>query len=346
MSAARTGIFVLVVGAAGCAAVLGIPSEIDRAEPAPVEGGVPEAGPPDAPPDTSMPDAAFDAGDADAEPPPVLCDITKEFDPPVALTSVNTAEEDGAARLSEDELTIYIDGVRSAVSPSFGIFYAERTSLTDSFGPLKQFPSLDNSIDTSDDEYSPNVTADGLTLMFERKNLATSNSDIFTATRATKNDPFGHVSSVANLNTPDYEANVFVRGDTKQLWHVRKPNPNLNNIDIALATLNPTTGYVIATVDSVNTGSYDGSPVISKNGLALYFASGRPSGGPLGNNIWVATRATPTAPFNAAVLVANVNSDSGEYPGFISGDGCRLYLVSDRPSGQGGQDIYVATRPK
>ena len=293
-----------------------------------------------------MPDAAVDAADADAAPPPVLCDITKEFDAPTPLTSVNTAEEDGAARLSEDELTIYIDGVRSAVSPSFGIFYAERTSLTDTFGPVQAFPSADNSIDTADDEYSPNVTADGLTLMFERKNLATSNSDIFTATRSAKNAPFGHVLSVANLNTPDYEANVFVRGDTKELWHVRKPNPAMNNIDIALATLNATAGYVIATVDSVNTASYDGSPVISKNGLALYFSSNRPSGGPLGTNIWVATRATPTGTFNPAVLVANVSSDSNEYPGFISGDGCRLYLVSDRPGGQGGQDVYVATRPK
>lgn len=103
---------------------------------------------------------------------------------------------------------------------------------------------------------------------------------------------------------------------------------------------------MIKTITSVNTPSFDLSPVISKNGLALYFSSNRAAPGHLGTNIWVATRATPSADFNAPVIVANVNSDVSDYLGFISGDGCRLYLVSDRPSGKGGQDIYLASRPK
>ena len=41
-----------------------------------------------------------------------------------------------------------------------------------------------------------------------------------------------------------------------------------------------------------------------------------------------------------------VNSAQGDEPGWISADGCRLYLYSNRPGGMGMQDIYVAKRPK
>jgi Tol biopolymer transport system component len=123
--------------------------------------------------------------------------------------------------------------------------------------------------------------------------------------------------------------------------------PSGADVDIALATLEPGLGYAIdsSKLVNVNSPTYDGSPVISKNGLALYFTSSRaaPKGG---TNIWVATRPSRNDAFTTPVIVANVNSDGNEYPGFISGDGCRLYLSSERPGGLGNHDIYVATKPK
>ena len=334
-----------VLSVFGCSAVLGIPSDVEReATPTPNGNDAGDAAL-DAPADTAPPnadagDAADGADGADAEPPP-LCNPLKDFGAPTPLDSINTPEEDGAARLSEDELTIYIDGLRAAEGASFGIWYATRTTLTDSFGPLQKFPSVDNSIDSAQDEYAPNVTADGLTLVFERKNLTTQNSDIYIATRAKKTDPFGPVSSVGGLNTTDYEGNPFVRGDTNRLWHVRKPS--VNNIDISVATNVPGTGYVISSV--VQNAAYDGSPVVSYNGLTLYFSSDRPGAANAGTNIWVATRGALTDPFGEPVPIKPVNSDANEYPGWISRDGCRLYFVSTRPGGKGNQDVYVATRP-
>lgn len=337
---------VLASGVIACADLLGIPSEVDRAD-----GGARVDAAPDVatPLDADVPDR-ITAADADAEaaPPPPLCNELKSFGTPVPLTSLNTAEDDGAGRLSEDELTIYLDAPRIANGPGFDIYFATRTSLTDSFSALKRFPISDplNPIDTPNDEYAPTVTADGLTLMFERQ-IATD-SNIYITTRANEGDPFGPVSEVANLNTGDYEANVFLRGDTKELWHVRKPIASGPDIDISLATL-VAGGYAIeppaGQLVNVNSTSYDGSPVISKDGLALYFSSSRPAA--LGaTNIWVATRVSRAVPFNKPVIVANVNSAAEEYPGFISGDGCRLYLSSKRAGGRGGQDLYVATKPR
>ena len=127
--------------------------------------------------------------------------------------------------------------------------------------------------------------------------------------------------------------------------------PSGPNVDIALATLGPT-GYAIEPADgplkNVNLPtSYDASPVVSRDGLSLYFSSSRPAPVGLGaTNIWVATRTSRGVPFNSPVIVANVNSPAEEYPGFISGDGCRLYMSSTRAGGRGGQDLYVASKPR
>jgi Tol biopolymer transport system component len=93
-------------------------------------------------------------------------------------------------------------------------------------------------------------------------------------------------------------------------------------------------------VDELATAGVEGDPVASADGLALYFRSNRPA--PLGGaNIYVATRAQTADRFGPPALVANVNSDANEGPSWLSPDGCRLYLWSDRLSTR---DIYVASR--
>ena len=329
----------------GCAGILGIPSEVDR-ESANTEDASRDA-------DATVTVDGSDVPDADAateaEAGPPACNVSKDFDPPVPVDGVNTAEDEGAARLTDDELTMYVDGSHAVDGPSYGIYFTTRATVDSPFGQRTPFPSTDT-INTSDDEYAPNVTADDKTLVFERKTLATSDSNFYIATRSNPGDPFGAVSTIANLNTPAYESNVYLRDTATELWHVRKPIAANANTDISVATLTMGVGYVIdppdGQLEKVNLAtSIEASPVISKNGLALYFASDRP-GGPLGRNIWVATRSARGGKFNVPVIVANVNSDGRDYPGFISSDGCRLYLASDRAGGMGAADIYVAKKPK
>jgi Tol biopolymer transport system component len=94
----------------------------------------------------------------------------------------------------------------------------------------------------------------------------------------------------------------------------------------------------------VNSASSEQHPVISPNGLSLYFASDRP-GGQGSNDIYVAQRPTLTSAWGAAQnLGATVNSASGESPGSISPDGREMFIISNRPGGSGGVDIWVMTR--
>lgn len=95
----------------------------------------------------------------------------------------------------------------------------------------------------------------------------------------------------------------------------------------------------------VNTASLDGCPIQSPDGLSLYQASNRP-GGKGGLDIWVATRASTSAPWGAPQNLGEpVNSASDDFcPTPVGKSG--LFFVSREPlpeaCGQG--DIYFSNR--
>jgi beta-lactamase regulating signal transducer with metallopeptidase domain len=93
----------------------------------------------------------------------------------------------------------------------------------------------------------------------------------------------------------------------------------------------------------VNSPYGDGGPIISADGLSLYFGSYRP-GGYGGNDVWMTTRATTDDPWEEPVnLGPTVNSTASDAPGSCI-DGLTLFLDSSRPGGSGGQDLWVTTR--
>jgi Tol biopolymer transport system component len=95
---------------------------------------------------------------------------------------------------------------------------------------------------------------------------------------------------------------------------------------------------------TVNSADDDPSPVISPNGLSLYFSSNRP-GGQGGLDIWVSQRATLSSAWGAPQnLGATVNTNNIENSPAFSLDGRTMFLASDRPGGSGGGDIYILTR--
>src|SRR6185437_4578934 len=95
---------------------------------------------------------------------------------------------------------------------------------------------------------------------------------------------------------------------------------------------------------SINTPSADQSPALSPDGLSLYFASDRP--GTLGGiDLWVSRRASHHSPWGTPVnLGAGINSSSIESGPNLSPDGHLLFFQSNRPGGQGSNDIYVSHR--
>jgi hypothetical protein len=95
---------------------------------------------------------------------------------------------------------------------------------------------------------------------------------------------------------------------------------------------------------TVNSNVADQAPALSKDGLSLYFASNRP-GGFGGNDFWVSQRACADCAWGAPLNLGRViNSSAVENKIALSHDGHLLFFSSNRPGGQGDQDIWVSRR--
>ena len=82
--------------------------------------------------------------------------------------------------------------------------------------------------------------------------------------------------------------------------------------------------------------------ILDASETTAYFSSDADATGTLGGlDIWVATRANPEATFGEPTPLTVVNSSSRDYAAFVSDDGCRLYLNTNRG---GAFRAYVATR--
>jgi Tol biopolymer transport system component len=94
---------------------------------------------------------------------------------------------------------------------------------------------------------------------------------------------------------------------------------------------------------TLNTASNETGPIISPNGLSLYFTSNR-SGGQGGNDIYVSQRATLNSAWGAPQnLGATVNTSGNDGISGLSLDGRSMLIGSNRP-GASGADIYLSTR--
>ena len=94
----------------------------------------------------------------------------------------------------------------------------------------------------------------------------------------------------------------------------------------------------------VNSTFNESAPVLSKDGLTLYFSSNRP-GGLGGNDIWISQRDCPDCVWQAPVnLGPGINSSANDAPSALSIDEHLLFIASNRPGGPGLNDLYVSRR--
>lgn len=144
------------------------------------------------------------------------------------------------------------------------------------------------------------------------------------------------------VNTPFDELYPCVTGDGLTLWFVSDRPGGLGGQDIWTSTrpnlMAPFPAAVAAL--ALNSPAKEEDPVISSDGLELFFGSDR-----LGNRaIWTSTRPNLGAPWGAPVRVVELDTPGQEHSPAISNDGTRLYFSSDRAGGLGSSDHYVAIR--
>jgi Tol biopolymer transport system component len=194
------------------------------------------------------------------------------------------------------------------------------------------------------------VSADGLSLYFtsQRAGNYGENFDVCVATRATTQDDWGTPRNLgATINGTFFEHTANISPDGLSLLFSSDRPGGWGGMDMWMATragVDSPWSEPVNLGPTVNSAAWDLSPRLSADGLSLYFHSARP-GGLGGEDIWVATRTSKTAPWGTPTnLGPTINTGNNDGEAVISPNGLVLFFSSDRIGGAGSYDLWMATR--
>lgn len=209
--------------------------------------------------------------------------------------------------------------------------------------------NLGPTVNSSYDDASPDISADGLSLFFQSDRPGGSGEwDLWVARRETKDDDWGTpVNLGLTVNSSTSDQTPHISGDSLSLYFfsIRPGGSGWADLWVTTrATTSDDWGNAVNLGPTVNSATLDSDPSISADGLVLYFCSDRP-GGSGGADLWVVTRLTIDDDWGAPVnLGPIINTQFVDTQPRISTDGLALFFASDRPGGYGSWDLYVTTR--
>jgi Tol biopolymer transport system component len=210
-------------------------------------------------------------------------------------------------------------------------------------------------VNSTADDGSPSISADGLTLVFvSNRPGGHGEADLWMTTRATKSDPWEEPVNLGSpVNTPDPDWCMSLSHDGCTLYYASQRSGGEGGSDIWVstrATTDDVWGEPVNLGTIINHSGHDGTPFISEDGLELYFTSLFRSGGYGGDDIWVSTRESNEDEWGTPMnLGPVVNSQFEEIFPVLSTDGLSLFFSSGligpgRPGGSGRSDIWVTRR--
>jgi Tol biopolymer transport system component len=264
--------------------------------------------------------------------------------------------------MTPDETTGFFWSTRAGGPGTTNLYTATRADRNAAFTSI----TLLSGVNVAGNQYDPSVTADALTLAFGSDRASSDGTfDLFLATRSTVGDDFANVTALSALNTSSDDQQPFLLPDGSALYFSSNRN---GDSDIYRARAsgngngngfgngngnggwngggngggngNSAFDFASAVTELNVAGVADEHPAVSADELTIFFSSTRAGG--LGNiDVWTATRARASDSFGTPTNVASVSSTAKDIPDWISPDGCRLYLHSDR---DGSPHEYVSTR--
>jgi Tol biopolymer transport system component len=211
------------------------------------------------------------------------------------------------------------------------LWWMSRASITDNWGTPALMDSTFNVVTTTPtQEESPRLSPDDKTLYFGR------GGNIYYAQRSSPGAAWGTPVPLASVNTGPY-VKWFAICDN-DYFMISRLNGTTQGQDLYEGQLGTGPG-VVAT--ELNSTSNEISTFLSKDCNTTYFASNR-SGTP---QIYVATRANPTATWTAPQLVTDFGMSADNEDPWLSQDGLTFYFATERFGGTNtNKGVYCSTR--
>lgn len=213
--------------------------------------------------------------------------------------------------------------------------------------------NLGATMNSSQEDAGPSISADGLSLYFNSKRPDGSNCDIWVSTRVTTEDDWtAPVNLGPPVNASAAEAFPSISSDGLELYFCDGPagfRPGgFGSTDLWVTrrtSVSQDWGIPENLGPIVNTTSTEAMPSISADGLELYL-SFELSGAGSGNwEIYVTKRPTTDADWGTPVnLGLPVSTSAMEGWPSMSADGLILFFASNWSGGSGGVDLWMARR--
>lgn len=258
---------------------------------------------------------------------------------------INSREDEWCVHVSDDGLTMVLSdspfSQRGGGKGKIDIWIATRQDMD---GPFSTPVNL-STINTSNHEFSPHLSADGLSLYFASDRPGGyGDLDLWVATRPDRTAPFGNprnMGSAVNSGAGDFCP--FLSSDGLSLYFNSSRGGGSGSCDIYVATrmsVDSSWTYVKNLGSRINTGATDASPVVSDDELTLYYVSNR-SGGFGSDDLYVARRPSLSSawgsPVNLGPQFNSARSDTAI--SFVRGSQT-IFFCSSHPGGTGGVDIW------
>jgi len=261
---------------------------------------------------------------------------------------INSPYSDGFV-MSSDGLELYLcSGRPPATESAWDIWVMTRATPEDNWTELVR---LDAPINTQYTEAVCCISGDGLELYIESDRPGgLGHEDIWVTRRESMQDSWGapvNLGSVINSSAHDWPWSIS--DDGLELYFISMRSGGGDIYVARRATKGDPWQKPVNLSAVVNSSSWEGFPLILKDGLMLLFSdhqalTPRP-GGYGGGDIWMTTRATKHDDWNVPInLGPKINSTAYDGGPKISPDGSTLYFLSKRPGGSGGTfgDIWQA----
>ncbi|NOT47533.1 MAG: hypothetical protein HOP17_07255 [Acidobacteria bacterium] len=279
-----------------------------------------------------------------------------EWSAPVNLgPPINSKFVDSAAVLTEDGLNLFFTSTRPGGSGNEDLWVASRSSVNSPWG---QPVNLGSSINAGGLDRLRSITPDGHILLFQSDRAGgVGGNDIWASYRESTKDNFGwqppvNMGSVINTNSEEVAANYLFESlgtSSKLFFSTARPDMGLGNADIYTSEITPagTFGPPV-NVRELNSPYRDTCFWVRDDGLEIIFSSSRAA---MNNDLpaldmWVSTRASTLRTWSPPVRLPypiNMEGFLDVNPSLSAGNTVMLF-TSERPGGEGVQDIYMTTR--
>lgn len=278
----------------------------------------------------------------DAEP---SCDPDLRWGTPRPIPgdlSVSDANE-GVPRLSADELTIVFESSREG---GYRLWTSRRESRDAPFPA----PTALSELNTAGANVHPTLSADGLRIVFASSRESDAGGFALRLFQASRTDPqgrFGKVTRIEALLADDHTTDTgypYLTTDGSKLYFASNRDNDAGAYQGYSSQLADDGGFLSPVRENLGSPRTVLTAIVSADGRTLLVSSGHSTPA-----LRAAVRASRDEPFPEPTVVQELNAlpDGRKahqtQPGWISPDGCRVYLTREIEAGSG-YDLYMADR--